>query len=90
MHSTAGVGTGFVIGSLASSPSARGHLSAVHSNGFNRACQPSLRERVLIRVIQLATSLHVNSYRRSSHLCLLFAVQQRWPRHSVSVVIVLS
>jgi hypothetical protein len=79
MHSIVAVGTGFVFGSLASSPRAGGPLSAVHSNGFNRACQPSMRQRVLIRVIRPATSLHVNSVQAFEPSLSIFAVQQRWP-----------
>jgi hypothetical protein len=90
MHSTVAVGTGFVFGSLASSPRAGGHRSAVHSNSFNRACQPSMRQRVLIRVIQQPPVFAWTLYKSSGHLCLFLQFNKDGPLYSVSVVVVRS
>jgi hypothetical protein len=75
---------------VASSPRAGGHPSRGPLKRLNRACPAERTEPILIRVIQQPAVFTWTLCRSSSHLCLLFAAQQRWPRHSVSVVIVRS
>ena len=71
----------------ASSRRASGHQSPVHSDGFNRACQPSVLQRVLIPEIQPATRLHVNSVQAFEPSLSILEFNKDGPRHSVSVVI---